>query len=345
MTRIGVVGATGYTGAELVRILAMHPEVELTVLTSRQHAGTRFAAVYPGMETLTDLVCESLEIDRLGQRADVVFVALPHELPMAIVPELLGAGLRVIDLSADFRFSSRQRYETAYQPHQAPHLLENAVYGLTEIYRTQIAEADLVGTPGCYPTTVLLPLIPLLRKGLVAEDSLIADAKSGVSGAGRSPSLTTHFCEVNESYKPYKVTNHRHNPEMDEKLSREASQPVHITFVPHLVPMTRGMLTTSYARPDPAATETEIRDCLQAFYADAPFVRLCSDERLPDTRFVKGTNFCDIGLRMDAANQRLVLIAAIDNLVKGAAGQAVQNMNLMLGIDETCGLLPAPYPL
>ena len=231
MTRIGVVGATGYTGAELVRILAMHPEVELTVLTSRQHAGTRFAAVYPGMETLTDLVCESLEIDRLGQRADVVFVALPHELPMAIVPELLGAGLRVIDLSADFRFSSRQRYETAYQPHQAPHLLENAVYGLTEIYRTQIAEADLVGNPGCYPTTVLLPLIPLLRKGLVAEDSLIADAKSGVSGAGRSPSLTTHFCEVNESYKPYKVTNHRHNPEMDEKLSREASQPVHITFV------------------------------------------------------------------------------------------------------------------
>ena len=345
MTRVAVVGATGYAGAELVRILAMHPEVEVTLITSRQYAGTRFAAIYPGMETLSDLVCAPLEIETLGRRADLAFLALPHELPMAIVPELLAAGLRVVDLSADFRFASRERYEMAYQPHQAPHLLESSVYGLTEIYRTQIAAADLVGNPGCYPTTVLLPLVPLLREGLVDADSLVADAKSGVSGAGRSPSLTTHFCEVNESYKPYKVAAHRHNPEMDEVLSREADKAVHITFVPHLVPMTRGMLTTIYAQTEAAVTEAAIWECLRTCYDQAPFIRLCTDRRLPDTRFVKGTNFCDIGLRMDTANNRLILMAAIDNLVKGAAGQAVQNMNVMLGLDEKCGLMPAPYPL
>ncbi|MDJ0874340.1 MAG: N-acetyl-gamma-glutamyl-phosphate reductase [Desulfobacterales bacterium] len=345
MTRVAVVGATGYAGAELVRILSVHPEVEITIITSRQYAGTRFAAVYPGMETITELVCEPFEIETLCQRADLVFLALPHELPMAIVPELLAAGLRVVDLSADFRFRSRERYETAYQPHKAPHLLESAVYGLTEIYRAQIAAADLVGNPGCYPTTVLLPLVPLLREGLVDGAGLVADAKSGVSGAGRSPGLTSHFCEVNESYKPYKVAAHRHNPEMDEVLSEAAAQAVHITFVPHLVPMTRGMLTTIYAQPQSSVSETTIWDCLRSCYDQAPFIRLCTDHRIPDTRFVKGTNFCDIGLRMDAANNRLVLIAAIDNLVKGAAGQAVQNMNVMLGVDEKCGLMPTPYPL
>ncbi len=345
MTRVAVVGATGYAGAELVRILAMHPDVELALITSRQYAGQRFDAVYPGMETVSSLVCEPLEIETLGQRADLVFLALPHELPMTVAPKLLAAGMRVVDLSADFRFTSRERYEAAYQPHRAPQLLESAVYGLSEIYAHLIADADLVGNPGCYPTTVLLPLVPLLRKDLVDPDSLVADAKSGVSGAGRSPSLTTHFCEVNESYKPYKVAVHRHNPEMDEVLSREAQNDVHITFVPHLVPMTRGMLTTIYARTRAGVTEEIIWDCLRAAYDDAPFVRLCTDGRVPDTRFVRGTNFCDIGLRLDSVNKRLVLMAAIDNLVKGAAGQAVQNMNLMLAIDETCGLMPAPYPL
>ncbi len=345
MTRVAVVGATGYAGAELVRILAMHPGVDLTLSTSRQYAGKRFAAVYPGMETLSSFVCEPLEIDTLSQRADLVFLALPHELPMTIAPKLLDAGIRVVDLSADFRFASRERYEAAYQPHKAPHLLENAVYGLSEIYRHLIARADLVGNPGCYPTTILLPLVPLLRDGLMDSDSLVADAKSGVSGAGRSASLTTHFCEVNESYKPYKVAVHRHNPEMDEVLSREANCEVHITFVPHLVPMTRGMLTTIYARPRAGVTEKKIWECLRSVYDDAPFVRLCTDGRIPDTRFVRGTNFCDIGLRLDAVNNRLVLMAAIDNLVKGAAGQAVQNMNLMLDMDEVSGLMPAPYPL
>ncbi len=345
MTKVAVVGATGYAGAELVRILAMHPEIDLAMITSRQYAGKRFAAIYPGMETLSPLVCEPLEIETLDQRADLVFLALPHELPMTIAPRLIAAGIRVVDLSADFRFASRERYEAAYQPHRAPELLESAVYGLSEVYTVLIADAVLVGNPGCYPTTVLLPLVPLLRERLVDPESLVADAKSGVSGAGRSPSLATHFCEVNESYKPYKVAVHRHNPEMDEVLSREAQTDVHITFVPHLVPMTRGMLTTIYAQPAAGVTEAQIWDCLRSAYDNAPFVRLCTDGRIPDTRFVRGTNFCDIGLRLDAVNNRLVLMAAIDNLVKGAAGQAVQNMNLMLDIDESCGLMPAPYPL
>lgn len=339
MTKVAVVGATGYAGAELVRILTRHPEVELAVITSRQHAGERFAAIYPGMETLTDLVCEPFDVETVRQRADIVFLALPHKLPMAIAPALLAGGVRVVDLSADFRFASRDRYASTYQPHTAPELIDQAVYGLSEVYREQIAGADLIGNPGCYPTTVLLPLAPLLRAGLVDADGLIADAKSGVSGAGRSPSLTTHFCEVHESYKPYKVANHRHNPEMDEKLSREADQAVHITFVPHLVPMARGMLTTIYARPQNAVTEAAIWDCLRSFYDQAPFVRLCTDGRIPDTRFVKGTNFCDIGLRMDVTSNRLILMVAIDNLIKGAAGQAVQNMNLMIGVPEICGLI------
>jgi N-acetyl-gamma-glutamyl-phosphate reductase len=323
----------------------VHPEVELTVLTSRQHAGKRFATIYPGMETLCELVCEAFDVERIQNRADIAFLALPHKLPMAIAPALLAANVRVVDLSADFRFASPKRYESVYQPHTSPDTLAKSVYGLTEIYREQIAAADLVGNPGCYPTSVLLPLVPLLHAGLVDADGLVADAKSGVSGAGRSPSLTTHFCEVSESYKPYKVAEHRHNPEMDEVLSREADRPVHITFVPHLVPMSRGMLTTIYARRNPSASEEAVLNCLRSFYDRAPFVRICSDQRIPDTRYVRGTNFCDIGVRLDSANNRLILMAAIDNLVKGAAGQAVQNMNLMIGVDETRGLQPSPYPL
>lgn len=345
MLKVAVIGATGYAGAELVRILTMHPEVELTALTSRQHAGKRFAAIYPGMESLTDLVCEPFKAETISQRAEVAFLALPHQLPMAIAPALMTAGVRVIDLSADFRFVSQDSYASVYQAHTAPDLLERAVYGLSEVYREEIAGAALVGNPGCYPTSVLLPLVPLLRAGLLDAGGLIADAKSGVSGAGRSPSQATHFCEVNESYRPYKVADHRHNPEMDEKLSFAAGQPVHITFVPHLVPMTRGMLTTIYAHPHNAVTEAAIWDCLRFFYDQAPFVRLCTDGRIPDTRFVKGTNFCDIGLRLDADNGQLILMAAIDNLVKGAAGQAVQNMNLMIGVPEVCGLMPSPHPL
>ncbi len=343
--RAGVIGATGYAGAELVRILAGHPDVELTVLTSRQHGGVPFSSIHPALSGVVDLSCEPYEADTVRGRADVLFTALPHNLPMAIVPELLERGKRVVDLSADFRFRNPDAYEASYQPHTAKALLNESVYGLTEVFRDEIRTARLVGNPGCYPTSVLLPLIPLVREGLVDPASLVADAKSGVSGAGRSPSVAALYCEVTESFKPYKVAVHRHNPEMDEMLSDAAGQEVHLTFVPHLVPMSRGMLATIYASPTSAGTLSRIRECLADAYGGAPFIRFCGDERIPDTRNVRGTNFCDIAVRGDDRAGRVILVSAIDNLVKGAAGQAVQNMNLMCGLDEGTGLSGVPYPL
>jgi N-acetyl-gamma-glutamyl-phosphate reductase len=345
MTRVAVVGATGYAGAELVRILAGHPQTELTVLTSRQYAGSRFDHVYPAMAGRVDLVCRQYSPDQICEDADLVFMALPHKLPMAFVPDILKQGKKVVDLSADFRFNDCDLYESVYQPHTARDLLDSTVYGLCEIYAEQIKTAALIGNPGCYPTSVLLPLVPLLKQGLLDPATLIADSKSGVSGAGRSLALATHYCEVNESFKAYKVAAHRHNPEMNAILSREAGQAVSITFVPHLVPMTRGMLTTIYATPAPGLTKQDIIDCYRKAYHRRPFIRLCPEDRLPDTLHVRGTNFCDIGFKLEENNRRLILISAIDNLVKGAAGQAVQNMNLMLGFDETAGLLNVPYPL
>jgi N-acetyl-gamma-glutamyl-phosphate reductase len=405
MTRVAVVGATGYAGAELVRILAGHPETKLAVLTSRQFAGVRFDQVYPAMAgrvdavcqeyavdhvcenadmvfmalphqlpmTLVpeilkhgkkvqfagvrfdqvypamagrvDAVCQEYAVDHVCENADMVFMALPHQLPMTLVPEILKHGKKVIDLSADFRFNDANFYESTYQPHAAVDLLDSAVYGLSEIYTDQIASAALIGNPGCYPTSVLLALVPLLKQGLLDPGMLIADSKSGVSGAGRSLALASHFCEVNESFKAYKVAAHRHNPEMNAVLSREAGKPISITFVPHLVPMTRGMLTTIYATPIAELTHQDVVDCYLQAYGQRPFIRLCPEGRLPDTLHVRGTNFCDIGFTLDKGSGRLILISAIDNLVKGAAGQAVQNMNLMQGFDETAGLLNVPFPL
>ncbi len=348
MVRVGVVGATGYAGAELVRILAGHEEVELTVITSRQYAKVPFSSVYPSAAGMISLVCEEYSLDSVCEKADFIFMALPHKLPMKFVPDLLERGKRVVDFSADFRFGDVSAYESCYQEHTAKKTLEKAVYGLCEVYGDRIENADLIGNPGCYPTSVLLPLVPLLREGLLDSSSIIADSKSGVSGAGRSVSLTTHFCEVNESFKAYKVAGHRHNPEMNEVLGREAGKPVNITFVPHLVPMTRGMLTTIYANIKAAnikAGETKIRDCLSSYYQGRPFIRICPNDRMPDTLHVRGTNFCDIGFALDEKTGRLILVSAIDNLVKGAAGQAVQNMNIMLGFDEIAGLSNIPFSL
>ena len=345
MIRAAIVGATGYAGAELDRILSGHPQVKLTVLTSRQIAGARFDRVYPAFNGVFDLVCEAYSQERICDHADVVFMALPHQLPMRFVPEFIERDKKVIDLSADFRFNDATIYESAYQEHTAKELLPSAVYGLSEIYAAQIGKAALVGNPGCYPTSVLLPLIPLLKQDLLDPLTLVADSKSGASGAGRSLALASHFCEVNESFKPYKVAAHRHNPEMDAILSREAQKPVSITFVPHLVPMTRGMLTTIYATPATDLKTGDVTDCFAAAYSQRPFIRLCSEGRVPDTLNVRGTNFCDIGFKLDEHNNRLILVSAIDNLVKGAAGQAVQNMNIMMGLDEATGLLNVPYPL
>jgi len=345
MIRAAVVGATGYAGAELVRWLTGHPGVQLTMITSRQFAGQRFDRVFPSMAGRVDLVCEELDDDRICAAADVIFTALPHQLPMKIAPEILRRGRKMIDLSADFRFNEAGVYEAAYQPHAAPQLLRESVYGLSEVYSSQIGSARLVGNPGCYPTSALLPLIPLIKGGLIDPDGIVVDSKSGVSGAGRSPSLTVHHCEVNESFKAYKVAAHRHAPEMEAILGREAGRSVAIAFVPHLVPMTRGMLSTIYARPFGAATARTVQDCLAAFYAGRPFVRLRPPGAPPDTLHVRGTNYCDIGFVQDERTRRLILMSAIDNLGKGAAGQAVQNMNLMFGLDEAAGLDQIPFAL
>ena len=345
MLRAGIVGATGYAGAELVRILSGHPQVELTILTSRQFAGVKFDDVFPAMSGCVNLDCEELSVEKVCDSADVVFTALPHQLPMTLVPEFINRKLRVVDLSADFRFNDAAVYESAYQPHTAKDVLDKAVYGLSEIYFEDIRSANLIGNPGCYPTSVLLPLIPLVKEGLLDLNTLIVDSKSGVSGAGRSVSLTSHFCEVNESFKAYQVAVHRHNPEMEAVLSHEANQAVKLTFVPHLVPMTRGMLTTIYATPSKGVQAGDIRNCLTDAYSDSAFIRICTEGRIPDTLHVSGTNYCDIGFQLDKRSNRFIIISAIDNLVKGAAGQAVQNMNIMLGLDETAGLSHIPYPL
>ena len=345
MLRAAVIGATGYAGAELVRILSGHPDVALSVITSRQHAGIPYDAIYPAMKGIVHLDCAESDAAAAAKKSDVVFLALPHKASMAMVPDLLDAGRRVVDLSADFRFSNRDAYESHYQVHTCAHLMDKAVYGLCEIYGDKVAAADLIGNPGCYPTSVLLPLLPLVKERLVDPATVIADCKSGVSGAGREATATTHFCHVNESFKAYKVGGHRHTPEIEENISLCADTPVRITFVPHLVPMTRGMESTVYVRMSPGTDESQIRQCLESYYRSKPFIRLLPGGRFPDTLHVRGTNFCDMGWATDPGSGRLILMSAIDNLVKGAAGQAVQNMNLMFGLDETAGLDTVPYPL
>lgn len=345
MTRVAIVGSTGYAGAELTRLVATHPDVTLSLITSRQFAGTKISDIYPSLEGLVDLACDTYEETLICENADIVFIALPHKIPMEIVPGLLKKGKRVIDLSADFRFSDVARYEAHYQPHTAKDLFETSVYGLSEIYPEKIKTADLIGNPGCYPTSILLPLIPLIREGLISTDMMIADSKSGVSGAGRGLSLTTHFCEVTESFKAYKVASHRHTPEIEEVLSNESGKEICITFTPHLVPIKRGMLSTIYTGLAKTITEKDVVDCLDAFYKESHFVRICKNDRLPDVVHVRGTNFCDIGVRVDKHTGRLILISAIDNLMKGAASQAVQNMNIMIGLDEKTGLSDIPLPV
>jgi N-acetyl-gamma-glutamyl-phosphate reductase len=345
MINVAVVGATGYAGAELVRILWNHPHVNLTMLTSRQYSGWPFSEVYPAMAGVVGLTCESYSEEAVSEAADVVFTALPHKASMAVVRDLVARGKRVIDLSADFRFKDQAVYEAWYQAHEAPELLETAVYGLPELNFAKVREATLVGNPGCYPTSVLLPLLPIIEAPFVDPANIIADSKSGASGAGRSLNVGTLFCEVNEAFKAYNVAQHRHNPEMDEVLSGVAGHEIHVTFVPHLVPMTRGMLTTIYVGLKEDVSGQDVRSQLETFYSDKPFVRVCPAGKLPSTLYVKGTNYCDIGLKVAPRDRRLVLVSAIDNLVKGASGQAVQNFNIMLGLPETTGLEQTPFPI
>lgn len=342
MIRVAIVGATGYAGAELLRILSRHPNVEVTMLTSRQYAGQRFSDVFPAFFQRMDHVLETYDPGKLASVSDVVFMALPHKLPMSMIPGLLDAGCRVVDLSADFRFSDPLAYEKVYDTHQAPELCREAVYGLSEVFADRISSARLVGNPGCYPTSILLPLLPLVRKGWVDLSHVVCDAKSGVSGAGREVSLATHYCEIAQGFKAYKVGEHRHRPEIAAILSAVGGGEAQVTFVPHLVPTIRGMLTTTYVKLKEKREEGEIRDCIAAAYQGRSFVRLLPRGRFPDLSFVRGSNCCDIAVRLDPETDTLILVSAIDNLVKGAAGQAVQNMNIMWNLDETSGLEALP---
>ena len=345
MIKTAVVGATGYAGAELVRLLTGHPEVSLTLISSRQYAGKRFAEVYPAMAGIVDLKCIPLDLDTVSHAADFVFTALPHKVAMGVVPGLLEKGVKVIDLSADFRFKDPAVYEKWYQPHEAPAFLAMATYGLPEINFEKIQKSSLIGNPGCYPTSAILPLAPFMKGDFIDLDSIIVDSKSGASGAGRSLSLTTHFCEVHEGLRAYKVAAHRHTPEMEEILSQLAGRNVTITFTPHLVPMSRGMLTTIYTDVRDDISSDSVYDRLISYYKNKSFVRVLVPGRVPDTLHVRGSNYCDIGFQIDKRAHRLILISAIDNLVKGASGQAVQNMNIMAGLPETAGLSASPFPV
>jgi len=340
MIKVGIAGATGYAGAEIVKLIAGHPDVKLAAVTSRSYKGLTMGDIFPAMKNIVEIECEDMDINSLCKRIDCIFLALPHKISMEFAPLFIENNVKVIDLSADFRFKNASAYEAAYQKHSAKKLLEKSVYGLSEIYRNEIKNTDLVGNPGCYPTSFLLPMLPLVKEKLVKKENIISDSKSGVSGAGRSLSLATHFCEANESFKPYKVGCHRHQPEMEEILSIHAKEEIKITFVPHLLPLNRGMLTTIYASVCENVTSAEIRQIYEQYYGRKnSFVRILSDGLFPDISNVRGSNFCDIGFKLDEDTGSLIIASAIDNLLKGAAGQAVQNMNIMFGLNEKSGLI------
>jgi N-acetyl-gamma-glutamyl-phosphate reductase len=342
MKQAAIVGGSGYTGLELMRLLAGHGGVEITALTSRQHQGQRVADVFPALAGraggLEDLSFEAPDPDRLAERAEYAFTAVPHRAAMEMVPGLLDRGLKVIDLSADFRFSDPEVYGQWYQPHQAPELLREAAYGLPELHRARIETSRLVGNPGCYPTSVILAAAPLLAAGLIDPDGIIADSKSGVSGAGRGLNLTSQFCEINDGLTAYKVVGHRHTPEMEQELGILAGRPLKISFTPHLVPMSRGILSTVYAPLAEGVGPDRVHTAATGFYRDAPMVRVVPRGAQPHTLDVRGTNFCDLGYFVDQRVGRVKAVAVIDNLTRGASGQAVANFNLMAGLPETTGL-------
>ncbi|MCC3751218.1 MAG: N-acetyl-gamma-glutamyl-phosphate reductase [Halorhodospira halophila] len=342
MIEVGIVGGTGYTGMELLRLVARHPGLRLAEITSRAEAGTRVDELMPALEGVVDNVFTAPDTERLS-RCDVVFFATPNGIAMESAPALLEAGCRVIDLGADFRLRDPAVWNEWYgMAHSCPELLEEAVYGLPERYRDALPAARLVANPGCYPTAVALGLLPLLEVGALGDGPVVADCKSGVSGAGRAAKVATLFCEANEGFKAYGASGHRHLPEIEQTLAQTAGAPVDVTFVPHLVPMTRGMQATLHVAVDRPLDELEA--LYRQRYAEEPFVRLVGRGSHPETRWVRGTNDCRIGLHQPPGrSDRAVILSVIDNLTKGAAGQAVQNLNLMFGLDETAGLEGLAY--
>jgi N-acetyl-gamma-glutamyl-phosphate reductase len=343
--RVGLVGVTGYTGMELTRILLGHPDLRLTQVTSRKEAGQPLQKIYPFLQgtDMGRLGITAPDSSFLAENCDLVFLAVPHGTAMEMAAELREKGARVVDLSADFRLRDREVYESWYAvPHTRPALLPEAVYGLPELYAERIAKASLVANPGCYPTSAILALYPALQAGLVSPDDLVIDSKSGTSGAGRKATVGTLFCEVSDSFRAYNLTKHRHTPEIEQELGLAVGREIRLSFNTHLLPINRGILTTAYAKLAPGVGADQVHACYEEFYAGKRWVRLLPAGTLPETRWVRGTNFCDIGLVTDPRTGRLIVLSAIDNLCRGASGQAVANANLMLGLGEESGLPFAP---
>ena len=337
MIKAAILGATGYAGAELARLLSGHKETELVYLASHSYAGKRFSDIYPGMKGAVDDVLQEDDINKAAEHADVIFLALPAGLASSIVTEKLLEKCVVIDLGADYRLHDKNIYEKWYKTeHHSPSFLSEAVYGLPEIHREMIKGKRLIANPGCYTTCSILTLYPLVKEGLIDTESIIIDAKSGTSGAGRGEKLTSLYSEVNESIKPYGVTTHRHTPEIEQELSEAAGKSVVVEFTPHLVPMNRGILSVCYAKLVKGISDGDVRNAYAKAYGTERFIRLI--DTIPETRYVKGTNLVDISFRINERTGNIIAMGAIDNLVKGAAGQAVQNMNIVFGLDEDEGL-------
>lgn len=339
MIRAGIVGITGYTGEELLKIFLKHKNVKIAFLAGRSASETKHVKdIYPYMDQL-DLQCESLNIASMSKRADVVFLALPHRVSFEIVPEFLKAGIKIIDLSADFRLNSSEEYEKWYkEKHTAENLLDKAVYGLPELNRENIKKAHLIANPGCYPTAAILGCTPAVKKNLVDLSSIIIDAKSGISGAGRKPSAE-YFKNEHPNFRPYNIGGgHRHTPEIEQELTKIAGQKIVVTFTPQIIPVERGMISVIYLNLKEKFKTSEILDIYNEFYKNEPFVKIFKEGEIPSIKDVVNTNFCNIGIKVDERTNRLIVISAIDNLLKGASGQAVQNMNIMFNMDEKEGL-------
>lgn len=337
--KAGIIGATGYAGGELVRILSRHPEVEIVWYGSRSYIDQNYADVYRNMFEIVDAKCLDDNMEELAERADVIFTATPQGFCASMMSEEILSKTKIVDLSADFRIKDVKTYEKWYGiEHKSPQFIEEAVYGLCEVNREQIKGARLIANPGCYTTCSILTAYPLAKEGMIDMSTLIVDAKSGTSGAGRGAKVPNLYCEVNENIKAYGVASHRHTPEIEEQLGYAAGEEVLINFTPHLVPMNRGILATEYATLTKKVKPEEVKAVYDKYYAKETFVRVMGDGVCPETKWVEGSNYVDIGFKIDERTGRIIMMGAIDNLVKGAAGQAVQNMNLLFGLDETMGL-------
>ena len=347
MIRAGIIGATGYAGGELVRLLLGHGDVEIKWYGSRSYIEKEYASVYQNLFRIVDDVCKDDNLKELAGQVDVIFTATPQGFLASVLDEEILKKVKVVDLSADYRISDVDVYEKWYQiPHKSPQLIGQAVYGLCELNREKIKKTRLVANPGCYPTCSILSVYPLLKEGLIHPDTIIIDAKSGTSGAGRGAKVQNLFCEVNENIKAYGVASHRHTPEIEEQLSNAAGRPVVLSFTPHLVPMNRGILVTAYASlketDQGLPSEEQLRDVYERYYGKERFVRFLEKGVCPETRWVEGSNYVDVNIAVDARTKRVIMMGAMDNLVKGAAGQAVQNMNLLFGLPEEQGLVMPP---